>query len=146
MAATALLRRLLECLVAVTCFTAAASAQTYPLIGVTGDGGGLNGEKLFLLNQTNASASFVMALGNGADGETIGYNPVDGLLYHSSGFDVGDRFWESINVLGKTVVSSGQFVGPDVSNNENAAMVYNAATGRFLVANIAKHFFDITLG
>lgn len=78
----------------------AAAAQTYPLIGVTGDGA-VTPESLFFLDRTNASAIFVMALGNGADGETIGFNPDDDLLYHASGFAADDKFWESVGRPGQ---------------------------------------------
>jgi len=138
------LRRLIRILALVTWFTTAAGAQTYPLIGVTGDGASTP-EALFLLDQTNASAIFVMALGNGADGETIAFNPDDELLYHASGLSEGDRFWESVDVWDKTIVSSGQFTGQHVTDYENAAMVYDSATGRFLVSNLIGDLFDTTL-
>jgi hypothetical protein len=127
----------------ISCFAAAATGQTHPLIGVTGDGASIP-ESLFLLNQTNASGIFVMGLGNGADGETIAFNPDDDLLYHASGRLQGDRFWESVDVFGETVVSSGQFTGPEVSD-ENVAMVHDPATGRFLVCDLASNLFDTTL-
>ena len=127
-----------------SCSTEAATAQTHPLIGVTGDGASVP-ESLFLLDQTNASATFLMTLGNGGDGETIAYNPDDDLLYHASGLNPGDRYWESVDVFGATVVSSGQFTGQDVTEYENAAMVYDPATGRFLVCNLLGDLFDTTL-
>lgn len=142
------LHRLLLCVFESLCFVAvlasSSAAQTHPLIGVTGDGASIP-ESLFLLNQANASAMFVMALGNGADGEAIGYNPDDDLLYHASGKVLGDQFWESVDVLGKTIVSSNQFAGPDVVDAENTAMVYDAGTGRFLVSDLFADFFDTTL-
>jgi hypothetical protein len=128
----------------------AAAAQTYPLIGVTGDSNTnppppLPPESLFLLNQTNASALFVMSLGNGADGESIGFNPDNGLLYHGSGMAVGDRYWESVDVLGKTIVSSGQFTGDVSASHESLSMTYNPATQRFLVADLNDQLLDATL-
>jgi hypothetical protein len=141
------LHRLLLCGFESLCLVAAlaslSSAQTHPLIGITGDGASIP-ESLFLLGQTNASAMFVMTLGNGAAGETIAYNFDDDLLYHASGGTIGDQFWESVDVLGKTIVSSGQFTGPDVVNSENTAMVYDPATGRFLVSDLFQDFFDTT--
>jgi hypothetical protein len=38
-----------------------------------------------------------LVLGNGSGGEAIGFNPTDGLIYHSSGIDPGDVIFESIN-------------------------------------------------
>jgi len=122
----------------------AGQAQASVLVGVTGDGA-IDSESLYFLSQTDASSTFIMRLGNGRDGETIGFNPVDGLLYHASGISPGDRFWESINVGTTTIVTSGQFTGPAVVN-ENLAMTYNSATGTFLVANRDQNvFYDATL-
>ena len=57
---------------------------SWQLIGVTGDGA-TTPESLFALNTANASATFLMSLGQGQDGETIAFNPVNGLVYHASG-------------------------------------------------------------
>lgn len=54
------------------------------LYGVTGDGANVS-ETLFALDTTTAISTLVTPLGNGDDGETIGFNPDDGLLYHASG-------------------------------------------------------------
>src|SRR6266850_2092986 len=112
MVAIASLRRPFMTFALISCFTGTASAQTYPLIGVTGDGASIP-ESLFLLNPTNASAIFVMALGNGSEGEAIGYNPDDGLLYHASGLLQSD-VWESVDVYARTIVTSGPFTGQQV--------------------------------
>ncbi|MGK7874075.1 MAG: hypothetical protein AB4426_12405 [Xenococcaceae cyanobacterium] len=37
--------------------------------------------------RTDATPTFVTALGNGSDGEAIAFNPDDGLIYHWSGID-----------------------------------------------------------
>jgi hypothetical protein len=141
------LRRAIESLALLAALSSAATAQTtYPLIGVTGDGNVAAPESLFLLDPTNASAMFVMALGNGADGETIAFDPDDGLLYHASGVMNGDRFWESVDVLAQSVVFSGQFTGPAVSaSHETVSMTYDPATQRFLVADRNWTLFDTTL-
>ncbi len=54
------------------------------LYGVTGDGASVS-ETLFILDTTTAISTMVTPLGNGDDGETIGFNPDDGLIYHASG-------------------------------------------------------------
>lgn len=54
------------------------------LYGVTGDGAAVS-ETLFILDITTAISTMVTPLGNGDDGEAIGFNPDDGLLYHASG-------------------------------------------------------------
>ncbi len=66
-------------------------------------------ESLFAIDLANASATFLMALGNGGDGDAIGFNPVDGLLYHASGWARGNPVWESIDVSARTIVSTGPF-------------------------------------
>jgi hypothetical protein len=56
------------------------------LYGVTGDGGEPS-ETLFEVSTSDASVTQLLALGNGDDGETIGFNPDDGYMYHASGHD-----------------------------------------------------------
>ena len=130
----------LGCMMLGMTFTGAAEASV--LYGVTGDGS-TTPESLFTLDKSNAAATFFMALGNGDDGETIAYNPADGLMYHASGIDDGDRFWEGINLNTKTIVFSNQFTGPNV-DDETLAMTYNPGTGRFLVTDRDDEFFDTT--
>jgi hypothetical protein len=48
-------------------------------------------ESLFTLNINTGSASLVLQLGDGSDGETIAFNPDDGLLYHASGIGNQNR-------------------------------------------------------
>ena len=66
------------------------------LYGVTGDGSNTP-ESLFIINKTDATLTFVLALGAGSDGEMIGYNPDDGFLYHGSGHFGVDLIFESID-------------------------------------------------
>ncbi|HEY4548588.1 MAG TPA: PEP-CTERM sorting domain-containing protein [Pedomonas sp.] len=120
----------------------AVSAEAAVLYGVTGDGA-TTPESLFVINQSDASSTFFMALGNGDDGETIAYNPNDGLMYHASGISDGDRFWEAINLNTRTIVLSTQFVGPNV-DDETLAITYNPNTGNFLAVDRDDEFFDVT--
>ncbi|MCZ6619339.1 MAG: PEP-CTERM sorting domain-containing protein [Gammaproteobacteria bacterium] len=110
------------------------------LYGVTGNAGirfGEPGETLYTLSQTDASATFVLTLGAGDDGEAIGFNPVDGLLYHASGLrnqcsgdDRGVCF-ESINstFTGTTNIdiSTGALI-----DKETQALTWDVARGEFL--------------
>ena len=66
------------------------------LYAVTGERGDPS-ETLFTLDQDTAEETSVLVLGNGSGGEAIGFNPTDGLIYHSSGIDPGDVIFESIN-------------------------------------------------
>ena len=77
------------------CFAGLAFAPDGTLYAVTGDGADMP-EALFTLNKTTLVRTLVTALGNGDDGESIGFNPDDGLLYHASGFS--DQAFESINL------------------------------------------------
>jgi hypothetical protein len=61
-----------------------AFASDGTLYAVTGDGGGVP-ESLFTLSTVDASSNLVRELGAGSDGETLAFNPDDGLLYHASG-------------------------------------------------------------
>jgi hypothetical protein len=54
------------------------------LYAVSGDGGAVP-EWLYTLDLSNASGTLQQELGDGDDGETLGFNPDDGLLYHASG-------------------------------------------------------------
>ena len=126
-------------------FLGAPVVEAQTLIGVSGDGS-TTPETLFQINQTTASETFVMSLGNGNDGEAIAFNPVDSLMYHSSGISDGDRFWESVNLGATTIIFSGQFTGGPEVDDETLAMAYNPATGRFLVSDRNENFYDTTLG
>ena len=75
-------------------FVGLAFNSSGTLFAVVGDkrntaGGGLPPETLFILNTSNAAPTQVLVLGRGNDGEAIGFNPNDGLIYHASGNDTG---------------------------------------------------------
>jgi hypothetical protein len=117
------------------------TAQAGPLVGVTGDGAIVR-ESLYYLSTTNAASTFIMNLGAGNDGETIAFNPVNGLLYHASGISNGNRFWESINVGTATIVTST----PLVMSDEGLGLTYNASTGGFLLTSRDNNvFYDVTV-
>ncbi len=119
---------------------APAHAQT--LVGVTGEAG-LNPETLFEIDPSDASSTFLMTFGNGEDGETIGFDPDDDLLYHASGRTT-NQVWEKIDPWTLSVVATGPFTATGSTAEENTAIVHNPATGRFLVANFSSQFFDTT--
>lgn len=54
------------------------------LFGVTGDGAVVR-ETLYTIDKASAARTLAVALGNGADGEVIAYNPTDRFIYHWSG-------------------------------------------------------------
>jgi hypothetical protein len=101
------------------------------LFGVTGDGATAS-ESLFTVNPANGQSTFVMALGNGTDGETIAFG-ADGFLYHCSGlstivFEKIDTFSNVITpiplsgftyseMLSVTLWAGGNLVGMDLNDD-----------------------------
>ncbi len=66
-------------------FANLAFAADGTLYGVTGRGA-RTPKSLFVLSQTDATPTLVMNLGDGSpSAQSIGFNPVDGLLYYASG-------------------------------------------------------------
>jgi len=83
---------------AVDCFSGLAFSTSGTLYGVTGDGGN-TAETLFTFNKVTGVPAQAKVLQNGTDGEAIGFNPNDGLIYHASGNDTGGgtQIFESID-------------------------------------------------
>ncbi|MEZ6132036.1 MAG: spherulation-specific family 4 protein [Planctomycetaceae bacterium] len=92
-------------------FAALAFTDSGNLYGVTGDGGNVR-ETLFELNTATAAATPVLELGSGDDGESLAFNPTDGLFYHFSG--LSDLVYESINptTLATQDISLSTDIGP----------------------------------
>ena len=76
------------------------------LYGITGDGAGGADEPLpspdtlYTLSKADGTPTLVVVLGNGDDGETIAFNPNDGLIYHLSGIETGVQVFETIDPAG----------------------------------------------
>ncbi|MGV6852907.1 MAG: IPTL-CTERM sorting domain-containing protein [bacterium] len=104
---------------------------TGQLYGVTGDGSSTP-ESLFTIDKTNASISLLATLGNGSDGETIGFNTADGLLYTRSGRSTNSSFY-SIN---PGTGASTQIGGTTL--DEAFAMLWDPVNNYFLEFNIDK--------
>ncbi|MGB2693478.1 MAG: hypothetical protein WBC96_13385, partial [Thermodesulfobacteriota bacterium] len=103
------------------------------LYGVTGDGGSTP-ETLFTIDPDTGATSFVMALGNGSDGEAIAYNFNNNLMYHTSGIDTinVDNIFESIN-LGNNSISPITISG-DTSNWDEQTALVQLSANTFLTA------------
>jgi hypothetical protein len=71
-------------------FAGITFASDGTLYAVSGDGA-IVPERLFTLNTTDASATLITDLGDGSDGETIAFNPDDGLIYHASGIGMPNQ-------------------------------------------------------
>ncbi len=110
-------------------FAGIAFNSSGTLYGVTGDGAMmLVPETLYTLNTANAAPTFVRTLGNGDAGETIAFDPDDGLIYHASGLN--SKVFETINpnTLSVTNVPLSGFV-----YQEAVALTYWQAQGVFLM-------------
>jgi len=131
-------------------FAGLASGSDGTLYGVTGDGDGVP-ESLFTLSTVDGTPTLVRELGAGSDGETIAFNPDDGLLYHASGVGTpnhpnGEQF-ETIDpdTLATTNVPLSGF-----DYEELTALMYS--DGAFLAGDLGNsatdmpRFFRITTG
>lgn len=66
------------------------------MFGVTGEGA-FSPESLFEIDITSGATTFIRALGNGSGGESIGYCPLNGRIYHRSG--IGTQVFEFIDTV-----------------------------------------------
>ncbi len=122
-------------------------AHAAPLFGVTGDRAPDNPESFFSVSPTDASTTLIQALGNGTDGESIAFNPADGLMYHWSGFS--RRFdiiiMETINLDNQTVTN----VPTDFSSydpKEVFGSTYDPSSGNFLFSDKNDNLGSVTPG
>jgi hypothetical protein len=117
------------------------------LYAVTGDGGDPS-ETLFTLDQSTAAETSVLTLGNGTDGEAIGFNPTDGLIYHSSGINPGDVIFESINST-FTGTTDIDIAGTLLDNDNANALTWSSSLNAFLwgtgtASGDGKQLFSVT--
>ncbi|HLP49547.1 MAG TPA: T9SS type A sorting domain-containing protein [Chitinophagales bacterium] len=104
------------------------------LFGVTGNGATVP-ETLYEIDKTNGNKTLAAALGAGADGEVICYNPVDDLIYHWSG---------NTTVVFEKVLATAPYTATNIpitgtTNGETfGAMHWRADT--FLISNISSSF------
>jgi hypothetical protein len=111
------------------------------LLGATGDGAAPS-ETLFFINKATAVTTLAFAMGNGADGEVIVYNPVDANLYHFSGNStIVFEKWATSNVTytPTNIPLSGASPGGEVFG-----AVWDPAQNAFLTSNISSQLRTIT--
>ncbi|HRQ37344.1 MAG TPA: Ig-like domain-containing protein [Chloroflexota bacterium] len=109
------------------------------LYGVTGDGATIS-ETLFIIDTETATPTLLLPLGNGDDGETIAYNPDDGLLYHASGHsgpctsnDLSSCVvFEKIDLTPPYTITNIPISDTALINEEAQALVYWPAISGFL--------------
>lgn len=121
-------------------FSGGGAMAAAVLYGVTGDGANTP-ETLYTLDMADASSTFVMTLGAGQNGESIAYNPDDGLMYHTSGR--GAQAWESIDLSGPSILSSIESIASCIIICGIRTLTYNESTGIFLAAD-ENNFMSIT--
>lgn len=101
------------------------------LYGVTGDGS-MNGPALWTIDINTAAMSFVTLLGNGNDGESIEFNPEDGLIYHWSGWGSGFVVMETIDPATNAITP----ITLSGSSLANVGASTYAGNGRFLISDV----------
>jgi hypothetical protein len=116
-------------------FSSISFREDGQLFGVTGDGATVP-ETLFLINKASAATVVAQALGNGADGEVIAYNPVDDLFYHWSGN--GTVVFESIQSVPPYTVTSIPVIG--TTNGETFGAVWDGCRDLLIGSNISSSF------
>lgn len=141
-------------------FAGLAFNSSGTLFSVIGDKknqpGGLLPETLFTLNTSNAAPTQILVLGRGNDGEAIGFNPNDGLIYHASGNDTGGEgcpsdplcveIFESVNPNNLAVTNiplSGAYVASTAVYSEVAALTHLSGN-TLLLTDIDSNLYTIT--
>ena len=145
-------------------FAGLAFNSSGTLFAVTGDkknspGGALPPETPFTLNTSNGAPTQVpgLVLGRGNDGEAIGFNPNDGLIYHASGNDTGGEgcpsdpmvcveIFESVNPNNLAVTNiplSGAYVASTDVYSEVAALTHLSGN-TLLLTDIDQNLYTIT--
>lgn len=113
------------------------------LYGVTGDGANVP-EALFFLDTADSVQAFLLTnLGHGTDGEAIGFNPDNGLLYHASGLGVAnlDEIFESVSLDSPYTVTPITLSGRDYE--EALALTYEGS-GNFLMSALDDTLYRIS--
>jgi len=96
---------------------------------------------MYTINKANAAKTLFLALGNGADGEVIAFNPANGLMYHWSGN--GTNIFESINLNTLAITPIAQ---SGVGHGEVFGAVWNSTAGSFYVTDISSRLLSQTIG
>src|SRR5262249_23577881 len=117
---------------------------------------GLPPETLFALNTSNATPTQMLLLGRGNDGEAIGFNPNDGLIYHASGNDTSGNgcpssstcveIFESVNpnTLAVTNIPLSGNYAPFTDNYLEVAALTHVSGNVLLLADINQKLYKIT--
>jgi hypothetical protein len=104
------------------------------LFGVTGDGATVP-ETMYRINKIDATKTLFRALGAGADGEVILFNPDDNMFYHWSGN--GTVVWERFDTTGIDVIEGLTYTGTAGGETFGA---YYLGGNDILVSDISSNF------
>ena len=110
------------------------------MYAVTGDGSPTS-ESLFMVDKTDGSLTFMTALGDGNDGETIGFNSDNGLIYTRSGRDSDPSFMS----IDPTASPLAPVQVGGVTLDEAFSLLYDIDTGTFLEANLDLDLINLAM-
>lgn len=112
------------------------------LYGVTSESA-TDPESLYEIDPTDATSKHVLTLGIGDEGEAIAYRPVDGLLYHASGFGQQGtaEFLETID-LDTLEITNIELSGGDYQ--EMNAMTYDPVNDEFIVVDVPGGIYHMS--
>jgi len=120
-------------------FAAIDFDQSGNLYGVTGNGGSTP-ESLFSIDPTDATATFLVALGAGSDGESIAFNHSDGFMYHMSGRDTDSALERiDLNTLAVTDIPRSGF-----NYDEVFGLAWDPVDGHLLMTNLDQELVSVT--
>lgn len=108
------------------------------LFGVTGNGATVP-ETMYLIDKTNGTKTLATALGAGADGEVICYNPDDDFIYHWSGNST--VVFEKILSVAPYTVTNIPIIGTTTGETFGA---FYAGSNQFIISNISSSFNRVT--
>jgi hypothetical protein len=110
-----------------------ASGQLY---GITGDGAAVP-ETLYSIDKLTGVKTLKYAMGNGADGEAIAFNPQDNFFYHWSGN--GTVVWEKM-ALTNVTYSPVNIPLTSPTNGETFGAVWDPCRDLFIGSNFSNRF------
>ena len=116
-------------------FASIAISNSGQMFGVTGDGAAAP-ETLYLIDKATGAKTVATALGNGADGEVIAFNPADGNLYHWSGN--GTVVFERISATPPYIITNIPISG--TTNGETFGASWDGCRNLFVISNIGSRF------
>jgi IPT/TIG domain/Calcium-binding EGF domain len=120
-------------------FSSIAFRDDGQLFGVTGDGAKVP-ETLYLIDKSTGTTTLATALGNGADGEVVQFNPDDGFFYHWSGN--GSLVFEKVEALPPYAVTNIPLTG--TTSGEVFGAWWDAVNSNFVIFDISSRVHRVT--